>query len=402
MPARAGKAPGATGLACGRRTGARRERREDIEAGDGAARGGDDLLAFVRRFADREAFAVEEDLGDGYVRLHITEAERRQALQDIRCVEDVVRELVRNARDAGAGRIYVTFQKEKGRWRNITVLDDGQGIPEKMRRRIFEARVTSKVRDVVQDHLGVHGRGMALYSIRQVVDDIRLIRSREESGTIMQVRMDTAKLAEKKDQSSFPSLEMGEKGETVIAAGPHNVPRVLAEFALEPHSPRIYLGSNAEVLATLYRHAQSLRRAWAAGERSGGEPLWFDLGDEREGRQLHAYSARELGVAVSERNAFRILQGEIRHLLSVNRLLGASLGGEPAKRQHLQRSRGEAWSEQLARRLSPEDGAALADKVREAFAPIGERYYLRAGDAQVRRSKDRLIISLGLHEAEES
>ena len=84
------------------------------------ARDEEGLLEFVRDFTDRDTFTVEEDLGHGYVRLKVTEAERRQALQDIRCVEDVVKELVRNARDAGAKNIYVTFQKEKGRWRNIT------------------------------------------------------------------------------------------------------------------------------------------------------------------------------------------------------------------------------------------------------------------------------------------
>ncbi len=377
------------------RTGSPRPERE-------AQKGGDDLLAFVRRFADRDAFTVEEDLGHGYVRLQITEAERRQALQDIRCVEDVVRELVRNARDAGAGHVYVAFQKEKGRWRNLTVMDDGRGVPESMYRRIFEARVTSKVGEVVRDHLGVHGRGMALYSIRQVADDIRMVRSREERGTIIQVRMDTAKLAEKKDQSSFPRLETDEGGVTVIATGPHNVPRVLAEFALGSRGPRIYFGSNAEVLATLYRHSLRLKRAWAGGTHTGAEPLWFNLCDKKEGRLLHAHSAAELGLAISERNAFRILEAEIGPLRSVNALLGDALGQAAPKRSRLQRGPAQPWSEHLARRLSQEDTEAIGARLREAFAEIGARYYLQAGEAVVKRRKDRLIISLGLHEAEEA
>lgn len=40
-----------------------------------------------------------------------SEAERRQAAQDIRSSEDVVIELLRNARDAGASRIFLATQK---------------------------------------------------------------------------------------------------------------------------------------------------------------------------------------------------------------------------------------------------------------------------------------------------
>lgn len=53
-----------------------------------------------------------------------SEAERRQAAQDIRSSEDVVIELLRNARDAGASRIFLATQKT-GNERLLTVLDDG-------------------------------------------------------------------------------------------------------------------------------------------------------------------------------------------------------------------------------------------------------------------------------------
>ncbi|MEW6553060.1 MAG: ATP-binding protein [Actinomycetota bacterium] len=364
-------------------------------------RDGEDLLSFVRRFADRDTFTVEEELGHGYVRLKITEAERRQALQDIRSVEDVVKELVRNARDAGAAHVYVAFQKEKGRWRNVTVLDDGKGIPETMHRRIFEARVTSKVQDVVEDFFGVHGRGMALFSIKQVADDIQLIRSIEDSGTIMHARMDTTTLPEKKDQSSFPRLELDEEGNTVIAGGPHNVPRVLAEFALSSRDLKIYLGSNAEILATLYHHSLELRKGWAAGENGSRRPLWFDLGGIKEGRQVHGFCAGEMGLDVSERNAFRVLEYEIHPLMSINELLGGGDGTVAAKRSDLHRQPHAAWSDHLARRLSQEDVSIICASLRDTFADIGGRYYLKAEDPVVKRRKNRLIISLGLHESDD-
>ncbi len=364
-------------------------------------RKGDDLLAFVRRFADDGTFTVEEELGNGYVRLKITEAERRQALQDIRCVEDVVKELVRNARDAGADHIYVAFQKEKGRWRNITVLDNGSGIPEAMHRRIFEARVTSKVSDIVQDYFGVHGRGMALFSIKQVADDIRLVCSHENRGTIMQVRIDTQKLPEKKDQSSFPGIEAAEEGNMLVAGGPNNVPRVLTEFALSSKGSRVYLGSNAEILATLYHHSLQLRRSWACGENGIKQPLWFDLAGIKEGRVLHGFSLRDMGLNVSERNTFRVLDFEIHPLMSINELVGGGEISSAVKRADLHRQPRADWSDHLARRLSQEDISTICETLQDILMDIGKKYYLKTSSPVVKRRKNRLIISLGLHEDED-
>lgn len=358
----------------------------------------DNLLDFVHRFADSETFTVEEELGHGYVRLKVTEAERRQALQDIRSVEDVVKELVRNSRDAGASRIYVTFQKEKGRWRKLIVLDDGEGIPPSLHKKIFEARVTSKVRGVVEDAFGVHGRGMALYSIKHVADDISLIDSVKERGTIIYVRIDTDKLPEKKDQSSLPRLERHEDGLIVIAGGPHNVPRVLAEFALDRHPPELYLGSNADILATLYSHSVELRQQWASGRNNVPKPLWFELGAATEGKALHEFARQQLGLNVSERNAFRILEYEIQPLISINELFREESLDLPARRADLHNHPKPGWGDHLARRITQDDLASISSRLREAFEDIGERCYLQAETPVVKRRKNRLIISMGLHE----
>lgn len=129
--------------------------------------GGDrQLIDFVSSITDGTRFRIEENLPHGFVRLKVAEAERRQAQHDIRSVEDVVTELVRNARDAGARNVLVGFQKEQGRYRRIAVIDDGCGIPEDMHSLVFEPRVTSKSEDFEEDRFGVHGRGMALFSIR--------------------------------------------------------------------------------------------------------------------------------------------------------------------------------------------------------------------------------------------
>ena len=49
-----------------------------------------DILGFVASMGGERALRVEENLGEGYVRLRVAEAERRQAKHDVRCVEDVV------------------------------------------------------------------------------------------------------------------------------------------------------------------------------------------------------------------------------------------------------------------------------------------------------------------------
>ncbi len=361
-----------------------------------------DLLGFVRRFADRSTFTVEEELGHGYVRLRVTEAERRQALQDIRCVEDVVKELVRNARDAGAREIYVSFQKERGRWRNVTVLDDGVGIPEPLHRKIFEARVTSKVDGVVEDAFGVHGRGMALFSIKQVAEEVRLIDSVEGRGTIIYTRLDTHKIPEKKDQSTFPRLERDEEGTVSVGGGPRNVPRVLAEYALGCKDVRIFLGSNAEILATLYHRSQELRKNWAAGTGDGAKPLWFDLGGAREGRALHLLAWERLGLNVSERNAFRILEYEIPPLLSVNEVLSEEGRDGPPRRSDLHRQARTVWVDHLARRLDQEDMEMISSSLGDLLRCIGERHLLLVDPPVIRRRKNSIIISLALHDKEES
>jgi len=84
----------------------------------------DSLLSFVSSVSGDQYVKVEETLGDGFVRLKVSEAERRQAKHDIRTFEDVVVEALRNSRDAHARRIYVACSRE-GDTRTLTVIDDG-------------------------------------------------------------------------------------------------------------------------------------------------------------------------------------------------------------------------------------------------------------------------------------
>ncbi len=53
------------------------------------------LVDFVASMGGERSLRVEENYGDGFVRLRVAEAERRQAKHDIRCIEDVVIEMPR-------------------------------------------------------------------------------------------------------------------------------------------------------------------------------------------------------------------------------------------------------------------------------------------------------------------
>ena len=212
---------------------------------------GDTLSDFIDDVCGESRLRVEDDLGDGFVRLRSSEAERRQAAQDIRSSEDVVIELLRNARDAGASRIFLATQRT-GNARLLTVLDDGQGIPAAQHERIFEPRVTSKLDSAHMDKWGMHGRGMALYSISVNAEEARVLQSEPGLGTSLTVATDTESLAEKADQSTFPRFEQEPSGSWAMR-GPKNIVRTAAEFALEHRGDlSVYLGTPVEVAATLF------------------------------------------------------------------------------------------------------------------------------------------------------
>ncbi len=120
-----------------------------------------DYEKFFSELNIKNELKIEEDLGNGFVRLKISEAERRQALQDITSVEDIVVELLRNSRDAGSKNIFIATKKIAEKKRLIYCIDDGTGIPRVFHDLIFQSRVTSKLEDGIKDPYGFHGRGMA-------------------------------------------------------------------------------------------------------------------------------------------------------------------------------------------------------------------------------------------------
>lgn len=341
----------------------------------------------------KRALRVDENLGDGYVRLKVSEAERRQAQQDIRHFEDIVIEMLRNSRDAGARSIFVSSSRE-GDVRTLTMLDDGAGIPSALQDRIFDARVTSKLDTMRTDHWGVHGRGMALYSVRENVLSARVVCSAPGQGSSIQVLSDTSTLSERADQSSWPTVERDGEGMLRATSGPHNIIRACVEFALEERGQcRVYLGSPAEIVATLVKVSQL---------RTDPTSLLFvdDFGTlgcvERFALASDVHDllsiATSVGLETSERTAHRILSGQIRPLRDVLMRRTRERVGPVHGHPQVNLSR-----DQRHLHISQDDLGEFSRMMERDFAKLGERYYLsleREPQVSVRSGKITVTFSV--------
>ena len=345
------------------------------------------LADFISSVSGDDRLAVEENLGDGFVRLRTAEAERRQAKHDIRSVEDIVIEMLRNARDAHARNIYVAVSRE-GSIKTLTFLDDGDGIPAHLHEAVFEPRVTSKLETMVMDRWGVHGRGMALYSIRSNCRSARVLSSAEALGSSFEVVVDLEQLPEKADQSTFPKLVRDDDGALRVGRGPHNVIRTAIEFALESKDRvTVYLGSPTDVVAGLVE---------AGRKRLTDDQLLFcdDLEElpvclrpaaAGDALELVEVSSR-IGLPISERTAHRVMAGQIDPCRAPLSRLVPERGAHAPKPADIYRdSRGL--------KLSREDENRFSRSLESAFSTIADRYFIELSDKpKIRVGKDAITV----------
>lgn len=351
---------------------------------------------------------VEADLGHGFVRLLTAEAERRQAAHDIRSCEDAVIEMLRNARDAQARHIFLATSREVDE-RRIVVIDDGAGVPSALFSRIFEPRVTSKLDTVHMDKWGVHGRGMALYSIAVNTKNATVADSVVGGGTAIVVDVDGRQLKERKDQSTFPQFRLDGQTGSVSVTGPRNIVRTACEFAMDARGRyQVFFGSPTEIAAAL----------WANGGKDGRSGLQALSADPRTApiceRLSLAHSPEEfaslaagLGLRMSSRSARRIMDGLITPPLPLAELIARQLKGsgsaevrkEPpsdeggAKPDRARR----AGSDRCAPRFSESDLEAFGQRVVDAFEGLAESYYLSAEVSPVVKvSKGELVVRIPL------
>lgn len=295
------------------------------------------------------------------------------------------------------------------------MIDDGDGIPESMFERIFEARVTSKLDTMHMDLWGVHGRGMALYAVKVNAKEARVVTSKVSGGSSFSVVTDTAKLGEKRDQSSEPVFLVDDSG-TVTVRGPRNINRTVCEFAyIERQCCNVYFGSFAEIAATLWRygreHVSSSTIAFCNDPETIDVCKRLSLATTPD--EFASLSA-SLGLPLSERTARRVMDGSIRPLPAVSELvqplksgrvhrLDAKVPDSPSGHSAAPHE-GEGDPKALLPALShdarglcfsSEDQEAFLRGVERAFQQLASSYYLDGGVVpHVRFRRDRIDITI--------
>ena len=362
------------------------------------------LTDFVDSVCPTSHLRVETDLGGGFVRLRSDEAQRRQAAHDIRSTEDALIELLRNSRDAHAHSIFIATTKAND-IRQLLVIDDGDGIPAFMNELIFEPRVTSKLDTMHIDKWGVHGRGMALYAVKENAQACGVVQSQVEKGTALFAHFDTKVISEKADQSTFPSFTLSEENR-VSLRGPKNIIRTSCEFAFECREVvSVYLGSPVEIAATLYSYGTAtlsvLDRTFTHDESS--LPLTKRLALAADEESFCA-TAHSLGIELSSRSAHRILEGHIKPLDTLldqiqNALFcrkKTSLAGHaPA-----QAAISKAGSMQRHRKIasfSSDDLATFTQDIQHDYKKLAQAYYLSDQiDINAHVKENTLIVRIPL------
>lgn len=350
------------------------------------------LTSFIEEVCGDSHLRVEDDYGDGFVRLRSAEAERRQAKHDIRSVEDVVIEMLRNARDAGARNLFIATTREGGT-RRLVIVDDGQGIPASMHEKVFEPRVTSKLDTMHVDNWGVHGRGMALYSIKANSLSAYVVSSAPGLGSALAVEVDLETLPEKTDQSTWPHLYRDEEAGFRFT-GPKNIIRTASEFALvHKEGMNLYLGSATEVVATLYAYGKATLPAATKAFCPNPEdlPLVKRLAITADPESLAALAAR-MGLSISERSARRVIDGDIAALDTLDEIVSEGLEGasEPEAKS---KRKGARKQDDRGLRIDPGDLDAFTNDLQKAFDDLARGYYLETGiRPSVKVSRDSIQV----------
>lgn len=378
-----------------------------------------DLKKFLSELNIENSLNIEEDLGDGYVKLKISEAERRQALQDINCVEDVILECLRNSRDAGSKNIFIGTKKIEDKRRKIYFVDDGCGIPQSFQNLIFQSRVTSKLENGIKDSYGFHGRGMALFSIKLNVDEIKIIFSDRLKGVSFYIDIDLLKVPEKKDQSIMPQI-IKMDGDLNIIGGVNNIIKTIIEFQLQTEGINIFYGSPTRILATM--------REFTKKNKSYGNLPKFnewkklinfvkksnikvtEIPSLTENYNLMEIISKKIfNMDISQRGIQRIIYNEIKELepLRITNLNNVNENDDGEEKGEDKESRKKdkrlaLYDEsKLACRFKDEEIRCIIDAVGKKINELGSKYFITAGkNIECRKANNIIKLSIELKQKE--
>lgn len=330
-----------------------------------------DNASFFKKFSHFDGSLIEQEIGGGYYRLGIKEAEKRQAKHDIRWVEDALLELLRNSRDAKATSVAVATSLHDGKIREILVIDNGTGIPEEFHEVVFEPRVTSRVKEFVEDEYGVHGRGMALYSIRLNAVEARVCFSKPFAGTSIKAVFDLEEIPERKNQAEKPRVVRTQEG--IELRGQKNILYTLVDFSLKNPHIEVFLGSPAEILSLVLFSAQyaSLRNA-------------LELDSLEVSKIMEA--ARKLGVEISRRTAYRIIEGSVSRPINIRKAFSYSK----------KKAKFAGWPS-----IHSEDWQDLTSGLKSALHPYLNKYELEIVEIRQFKSKGKVKIQVILEPSED-
>jgi Histidine kinase-, DNA gyrase B-, and HSP90-like ATPase len=268
-------------------------------------------------------------------------------------VEDALRELLRNARDAGARNVFVASTLKDRRYRILTILDDGAGIPETHRDLIFEPGVTTRhLSPVLDDPDAVpHGAGLSLYHLKNAAVSAEVLSA--SSPTAIRTTFDTRTLPERTLQSgSRPSKS--------------NLAAALQDFA--ERDLTLFYASPARILATLIKNQIVQRPQTTAALR------------ER---------ATALGLEVSLRTVQRVWRGEIGPVQAV------VPGDRSAARRGREPRPGQGDGPVLA--LGEQEMRDITDILRRA----ARASYLELGELKLEVRPGELSVRARVYEPEE-
>lgn len=298
-------------------------------------------------------------MGAGFARLAGFEGARRTPSR-ISSVEDALLELLRNSRDAGAKNIYVASTLRNRRYRTLTVLDDGAGIPLSHADLVFEPGVTTRHLSPTLQHSdsSPHGAGLSLYHIRDAAIDARVASN--ANPTSITITFDTERTPERSLQSDTRSSNS-------------NLGATLRRFLEFTPQVRIYYATPARIIAKLIKNHII---------QSNGVEIGEDIGQLGE----------RLGLKVSRRTVQRIDRGELGDL----KPLSLAPHGETGMK-----------SKRVEDRLvgSSEVNLSIGDRELDEIATILRRIvqarYLDMGDLRVESRPGEISLKVNIFELED-
>ena len=308
------------------------------------------------------------DLGAGFVRLTGVEGARR-APSHINSVEDAFVELLRNAHQAGAGNIYVATVLRARRYRTLTIIDDGRGIPEFYKDLIFEPGVTDKhlgpapTRTAVPDRHKTakksNGGGLSLYHIKNVAVEARVVSTK--NPTSIRATFDTRTLPERATQSG-------------IRPSGTNLPATAQRFLTDNAATAnlaLYYGSPATIMTSLIQNHIIQSTNLSSGYTEQG---------------------KRLGIHVSSRTVQRIVRGEVEAAKAVKGRRNARDAGSEKE------TGGESGS--FVRPRLELDREEISG-IRAILEKAARSRYLEVGEIKAEVSPGEIVLRSHIYEPEE-